>query len=95
MGSGGMGSGMGSGSGGTGTAITLDATAAGLYYNRNRFYHPHLGRFMTRDPNETGLPIVAVLAMNGTIPGCLLRWFQRTGPLRRRVEPVRVCLLHA
>jgi len=44
----------------------LAQNANGLYYNRNRFYHPGLGRFTTRDPNETGMPILAALAMNGT-----------------------------
>jgi hypothetical protein len=39
--------------------------AIGLYYNRNRFYHPLLGRFLTRDPNETGMPTIAAMAMNG------------------------------
>ena len=28
--------------------------AEGLYYNRNRHYAPVLGRFLQRDPNETG-----------------------------------------
>ncbi len=39
--------------------------ASGLYYNRNRFYSPSLGRFLQRDPNETGLAILTALAMNG------------------------------
>jgi RHS repeat-associated protein len=38
--------------------------AKGLYYNRNRFYSPSLGRFTTRDPNETALPILTAIAMN-------------------------------
>ncbi len=38
---------------------------AGLYYNRNRFYSPTLGRFITRDPNETGMPIQIALSING------------------------------
>ena len=33
----------------------LEVGAAGFYYNRNRFYSPALGRFLQRDPNETGL----------------------------------------
>jgi hypothetical protein len=41
--------------------------AKGLYYNRNRFYLPSLGRFTTRDPNETALPILRALASNATI----------------------------
>ncbi len=38
--------------------------AKGLYYNRNRYYSPTLGRFTTRDPNETALPIITAMAMN-------------------------------
>ncbi len=38
---------------------------AGLYHNRNRWYSPDLGRFVQRDMNESALPILAVLAMNG------------------------------
>ncbi len=38
---------------------------AGLYHNRNRWYSPDLGRFVQRDMNETALPVLAVLAMNG------------------------------
>lgn len=30
----------------------------GLYYARNRWYSPELGRFITRDPNATAAPIV-------------------------------------
>ncbi|MFQ5807773.1 MAG: hypothetical protein ACE5I3_15105, partial [Phycisphaerae bacterium] len=36
--------------------------AVGLYYNRNRWYSPHLGRFIERDVNETALPIISALA---------------------------------
>ena len=45
--------------------LTVDVTNAGLYYNRNRFYSPTLGRFIQRDPNESALPIMAAMAMNG------------------------------
>ena len=31
------------------TGCEFDA-ATGLQYNRNRWYDPHLGRFMTQDP---------------------------------------------
>ena len=31
---------------------SLSPGAAGLYYNRNRWYAPHLGRFLTRDPKR-------------------------------------------
>jgi RHS repeat-associated protein len=36
----------------------------GLYYNRNRWYSPNLGRFIQRDVNETALPIITALAFN-------------------------------
>jgi RHS repeat-associated protein len=38
---------------------------AGLYYVRNRWYSPTLGRFLSRDPNETALPVITALAVNG------------------------------
>ncbi len=34
--------------------------AKGLYYNRNRYYSPTLGRFTTRDPKGQSLPLVNV-----------------------------------
>jgi len=34
-------------------ADTLSLNALGLYYNRNRWYSPSLGRFTSRDPNES------------------------------------------
>ncbi|NOT01738.1 MAG: hypothetical protein HOP29_14040 [Phycisphaerales bacterium] len=37
----------------------------GLYYSRARFYSPHLGRFLTPDPNETATPLLTVAYMNG------------------------------
>ncbi|MCG3136725.1 MAG: hypothetical protein HJJLKODD_00561 [Phycisphaerae bacterium] len=39
-------------------------SAVGLYYNRNRWYDPELGRFIQKDPNETALPIITALASN-------------------------------
>lgn len=48
---------------------TLSTESDGFYYNRNRFYDPVNGRFTSRDPNETGIPILTAMAMNGdTIP---------------------------
>ena len=43
------------------------ATAArhGLYYNRNRWYSPSLGRFTTPDPNASGLALTSGYAQNG------------------------------
>jgi len=42
----------------------IAANAAGIYYNRARFYTPYLGRFLQKDMNAAGLPIVAALAFN-------------------------------
>ena len=57
------------------TEPSIAANIAGLYYNRNRFYSPTLGRFITRDPNETGMPILTALAMNGETASVMLRSF--------------------
>jgi RHS repeat-associated protein len=43
----------------------LTVGAKGLYQNRNRVYNPALGRFMQRDPNGSGVPVLAVMAMQG------------------------------
>ena len=42
----------------------IGLNTVGLYYNRNRWYSPSLGRFMQRDPNEAGQPINTALQMN-------------------------------
>ncbi len=52
---------------------------AGLYHNRNRWYSPDLGRFVQRDMNETALPILAVLAMNGAALDAFLSGFEPVG----------------
>lgn len=36
----------------------------GIYYNRARYYHPNLGRFLERDPKEQALVLFRALAMN-------------------------------
>ncbi|MCL4743649.1 MAG: hypothetical protein KJZ54_15750 [Phycisphaerales bacterium] len=36
----------------------LTATARGVYYARNRPYGPHIGRWMTSDPNGTGMSVL-------------------------------------
>ncbi|MCH8806241.1 MAG: hypothetical protein IH986_09160 [Planctomycetes bacterium] len=46
-------------------APPLSAGAVGLYDNRNRSYSPELGRFLQRDPNESGSFILSALATNG------------------------------
>ncbi len=60
-------------------ADTLTGTGpAGLYHNRNRWYSPDLGRFITRDPNESALPIVVALTRNGESWSILLGAFDAT-----------------
>ena len=44
---------------------SLEPNAVGLYYNRNRSYAPHLGRFMQKDPSATALGVITDLAMLG------------------------------
>jgi hypothetical protein len=39
--------------------------ARGLCHARNRWYDPVTGRWTTRDPNETALPVITATAMNG------------------------------
>jgi hypothetical protein len=36
----------------------------GIYYNRARYYHPNLGRYLERDPKEQALVLFRALAMN-------------------------------
>ncbi|MCO6438071.1 MAG: hypothetical protein J5J06_13340, partial [Phycisphaerae bacterium] len=43
----------------------LEADAEGLYYVRNRWYSPTLGRFLTADPNATGLPLQERVTYHG------------------------------
>jgi len=47
----------------------------GLYYNRNRWYSPELGRFVQRDMNAAALPIIEALARNGEALDVLLGAF--------------------
>jgi len=46
----------------------LQPNSVGLYYNRNRWYSPALGRFISRDPNETALPIIRAVLMKACTP---------------------------
>ncbi|MCC7291474.1 MAG: hypothetical protein IT449_05365 [Phycisphaerales bacterium] len=43
----------------------------GLYQNRNRFYHPKLGRFTTPDPNSSAIPLIEGATYHGTPPTAL------------------------
>jgi RHS repeat-associated protein len=56
-----------------GPSLTADAEL--LYHNRNRTYSPALGRFVQKDVNGAGLPVLAALAMNGTPIDALLDRF--------------------
>jgi hypothetical protein len=44
----------------------LQVGAAGLYLVRNRVYNPHLGRYLQRDPNATGMQILETMFINAT-----------------------------
>jgi hypothetical protein len=57
----------------------LGPIGIGLYFARNRFYGPGIGRWTTADPNETGLPIVAAMVRNGPAPSTLLGFFNARG----------------
>lgn len=49
------------------TADQLVVGGWGLYQNRNRTYNPVLGRFMQRDPNGSGVPVLAMMAKHGRV----------------------------
>jgi hypothetical protein len=53
--------------------------ARGLCHARNRWYDPVTGRWTTRDPNETALPIAMAGAMNGTLLDVYLGGFSVQG----------------
>jgi RHS repeat-associated protein len=61
------------------TQPCIAPNVAGMYYARARFYSPALGRFLQRDPNETGIPIIAALAMNGEAAETLFGGFDAQG----------------
>ncbi|HEY3242720.1 MAG TPA: hypothetical protein VGM03_05140, partial [Phycisphaerae bacterium] len=46
--------------------------AKGVYNANNRWYDPLTGRWLTRDPNETALPVQTALATNGTMLDVML-----------------------
>jgi RHS repeat-associated protein len=58
---------------------SLTSGADLLYHNRNRPYSPALGRFMQRDVNQTALPIVTALIMNGQVVDSFLSPFMPQG----------------
>jgi len=57
----------------------VTVNSIGLYYNRNRWYSPALGRFTSCDPNETALPVVTALLMNGEAWSILADGFSAAG----------------
>lgn len=61
------------------TVPALSPGAAGLYGNRNRWYDPWLGRFTTRDPNETALPVIRAMAASGAAIDTLVDAFSPSG----------------
>ncbi len=52
----------------TATTLSPNPNAQVWYQSRSRWYVPELGRFMTSDPNATGVPTMTALAMLGTTP---------------------------
>jgi hypothetical protein len=73
----------------------LGPIGIGLYFARNRFYGPGIGRWTTADPNATGVPILSTLAHHGElvdqaidaleggslyVDGCNLHQYVRANP---------------
>ncbi|HOW73396.1 MAG TPA: thrombospondin type 3 repeat-containing protein [Phycisphaerae bacterium] len=63
----------------SGIGTPLDTAASGLYYNRNRWYSPKLGRFTSKDPNETGEVVVSAMARSGEAVSILAGAFGASG----------------
>ncbi|UCD29733.1 MAG: hypothetical protein JSV03_04415 [Planctomycetota bacterium] len=60
-------------------ASPLSPSTTGLYYNRNRWYSPELGRFIQRDPNESGMLVASAAVINGEVSSTLLGYFDSYG----------------
>jgi hypothetical protein len=60
-------------------APQLTPDAVGLYYNRNRWYDPVLGRFCQRDMNETAMGLATAQARNGQAVKVMLSAFSASG----------------
>jgi len=58
---------------------TLSLNALGLYYNRNRWYSPNLGRFTSRDPIETAQLVVSAAISNAQTFSIVAGAFTVTG----------------
>jgi len=50
------------------TDSPFDTAALGLYYNRNRFYSPTIGRYLRNDPNASGTPLIMANGFHGSAP---------------------------
>jgi len=50
------------------TDSPFDTAALGLYYNRNRFYSPTLGRYLRNDPNASGAPLIMANGFHASAP---------------------------
>lgn len=57
----------------------IKRNALGLYDARNRSYDQTLGRFLQRDPNETGMTLITAAAMSGQSWEILLDGFDPQG----------------
>ena len=57
----------------------LETGAHGLYYNRNRWYSPDLGRYITRDINGTAQPIITALAFHANALSVFMGTFSGQG----------------
>jgi len=75
-------------------ADSLSLNALGLYFNRNRWYSPTLGRFTSRDPKATQLPRPSIPESAGSVrqfsprrhfsDGLNLYWYAGATPVVRR-----------
>ncbi|MBP7748003.1 MAG: hypothetical protein KA383_17960 [Phycisphaerae bacterium] len=61
------------------TEQPLTVDTKGLYYMRNRWYSPQLGRLLQMDMNESASLVVAALAMNGETFANFVSAFASTG----------------
>ena len=57
----------------------LDPNAVGVYLTRNRAYSPRLGRWLSRDMNESAQPVVTALSMNGLALDAVVEAFRSQG----------------
>jgi len=51
---------------GNSVSMSLLPDTREIYHNRNRTYHPGLGRFLQKDPNATGMVLLTAQLASGT-----------------------------